>query len=60
LSEEGLRDFLQKEVAEILPLEDTSIKSDDADFFNLVIDFTAEHPITKNARKIYKYKQRKA
>jgi thioester reductase-like protein len=38
LSEEGLRDFLRKEVAMILQLEDASILSDDADFFSLGMD----------------------
>jgi hypothetical protein len=60
LSREGLRDFLQKEVAEILQLENASIISDDADFFNLAMDSLAEYPITNKARKIHKYKRRKA
>lgn len=38
LSESELRDFLKKQILQILPLKDTSLLTDDADFFSLGMD----------------------
>ena len=38
LSEPELRDFLKKQILQILPLKDTSLLTDDADFFSLGMD----------------------